>query len=85
MLRLVANVLLREVVVGSVLFAALGKDPKTNAALCLLIWTTLVLVSRRHGLSKNRTGGDLFFECGLVFAGALAFRNTLVILSKLLA
>ena len=82
---LVARILLREAAAGSLLHALLGVDRGVNLALGLAVLGALLALTRRHGLLSHRDGLDVATEALVIFCGALAFRDLIVILPALLS
>ena len=83
-LRLIFRILFREAVAGLSLYVLVGQDPRSNVVAFFLVFAILLILTSRYGLLRHRTRLDVLTECLVVFMGALAFRNVLLILSSLL-
>ncbi len=77
------RVLAREAAFGIVLYATLGRDPRSNAISCLVVGAVLALLTRRHGLLDRKDAMGVATECLVILCGALVFRNLLILLPGL--
>ena len=78
--RLMLLILAREAAVGFLLYATLGRDPRTNALCFAAVCAGLVILTRKHGLLKRKEATGMATECVVILCGALAFRNLLILL-----
>ena len=80
---LVGVILLREGTMGTLLFAAMGDDRTFNGIICLAGLLVTMVVTHRYGLLRHRGWRDVASEGLIVFCGALACRNILIVLARL--
>ena len=79
---LVAEVLLREGTIGTLLFAVMGRDPVVNGLILLSGLGLTTALTLRFGVLRHRGCRDAMSESLIVFCGALGARNVLFVMFK---